>query len=142
MAERVRSSRILVGRGARQTESLLLARLEEDLDRLGPVLLERPALLVVPSQSLRHHLLTTLAARRPAIAGLWCRTLYGLAAELMRQAGMPLPGPLVATPERVAGDIIRAVERKKDSIYTPWFWSGIMLIIRSVPGRIFKRLAL
>ncbi|CAB3718895.1 putative oxidoreductase [Paraburkholderia sediminicola] len=57
-------------------------------------------------------------------------------------AGMPLPGPLVATPERVANDIVRAVEKKKDSIYTPWFWSGIMLIIRSVPGFLFKRASL
>jgi short-subunit dehydrogenase len=57
-------------------------------------------------------------------------------------AGMPLPGPLVATPDRVAGDIVRAVERKKDSIYTPWFWSAIMLIIRSVPRFLFKRASL
>lgn len=57
-------------------------------------------------------------------------------------AGMPLPGPLVATPERVANDIVRAVEKKTDSIYTPWFWSGIMLIIRSVPGFLFKRASL
>jgi len=57
-------------------------------------------------------------------------------------AGLPLPGPLVATPERVANDIVRAVERKKDSIYTPWFWSAIMLIIRSVPGFLFKRASL
>lgn len=57
-------------------------------------------------------------------------------------AGMPLPGPLVATPERVAGDIVRAVERKKDLIYTPWFWSAIMLIIRSVPRFLFKRASL
>jgi decaprenylphospho-beta-D-erythro-pentofuranosid-2-ulose 2-reductase len=57
-------------------------------------------------------------------------------------AGMPLPGPLVAKPERVAADIVRAVDRKKDAIYTPWFWSGIMLIIRSIPGFVFKRLSL
>jgi decaprenylphospho-beta-D-erythro-pentofuranosid-2-ulose 2-reductase len=57
-------------------------------------------------------------------------------------AGMPLPRPLVATPERVANDILRAIERRKDSIYTPWFWSGIMLIIRSVPGFLFKRASL
>jgi short-subunit dehydrogenase len=57
-------------------------------------------------------------------------------------AGLPLPGPLVATPERVANDIVRAVDKKKDSIYTPWFWSAIMLIIRSVPGFLFKRASL
>ncbi|MCC8401224.1 SDR family oxidoreductase [Paraburkholderia sp. MMS20-SJTN17] len=57
-------------------------------------------------------------------------------------AGLPLPGPLVATPDRVAGDIVRAVEKGRDVVYTPWFWSGIMLIIRSIPGRVFKRLSL
>lgn len=57
-------------------------------------------------------------------------------------AGLPLPGPLVATPERVAADIVRAVARGKDSLYTPWFWTGIMLIIRSLPGFVFKRISL
>ncbi len=57
-------------------------------------------------------------------------------------AGLPLPGPLVATADKVGSDIVRAVERGKDVIYTPWFWWGIMLIIRSIPGRVFKRLSL
>jgi len=57
-------------------------------------------------------------------------------------AGLALPGPLVASPERVATDIVRAVERGKDSIYTPWFWAEIMLVIRSLPGFVFKRISL
>ncbi|HTH61527.1 MAG TPA: SDR family oxidoreductase [Paraburkholderia sp.] len=57
-------------------------------------------------------------------------------------AGLALPGPLVATPERVAADITAAIERGKDSLYTPWFWAGIMLVIRSVPGFVFKRVTL
>ena len=57
-------------------------------------------------------------------------------------AGLPLPGPLVATPEKVAKDIVRAVARKKDVIYTPWFWWGIMFIIRNVPRFVFKRASL
>jgi decaprenylphospho-beta-D-erythro-pentofuranosid-2-ulose 2-reductase len=57
-------------------------------------------------------------------------------------AGMPLPGPLVAKPERVANDIVRAIEKKRDVIYTPWFWAGIMLIIRFVPRFLFKRASL
>jgi hypothetical protein len=57
-------------------------------------------------------------------------------------AGLPLPGPLVATPERVAADIVRAIERGKDSLYTPWFWAQIMFVIRSVPGFVFKRISL
>ncbi|TKC91776.1 SDR family oxidoreductase [Trinickia terrae] len=57
-------------------------------------------------------------------------------------AGLPLPGPLVSTPEKVASDILRAIEKRKDVIYTPWFWSLIMLIIRSVPKPVFKRMSL
>jgi short-subunit dehydrogenase len=54
-------------------------------------------------------------------------------------AGLPLPGPLVATPEAVARDIARAVQRRKDTLYTPWFWALIMFIIRNIPSAIFKK---
>jgi decaprenylphospho-beta-D-erythro-pentofuranosid-2-ulose 2-reductase len=57
-------------------------------------------------------------------------------------AGLPLPGPLVATSDKVASDIVRAIEKKRDFLYTPWFWKGIMLIICSIPNRIFKKLSL
>jgi len=57
-------------------------------------------------------------------------------------AGLPLPGPLVATPEQVASDIVRAVEKRKDVLYTRWFWAIIMLIIRLVPRFMFKRASL
>lgn len=56
--------------------------------------------------------------------------------------GLPLPAALVATPERVARDIQRAIERRGNSIYTPGFWALIMLVIKSVPNFIFKRLKL
>lgn len=49
---------------------------------------------------------------------------------------------LVASPERVARDICRAIARGRDQAYVPWFWWGIMLIIRSIPERVFKRLHL
>ncbi len=49
---------------------------------------------------------------------------------------------LVAQPEKVADDIVRAYKKKKDVLYTPFFWRWIMLIIRSVPERIFKKLKL
>lgn len=47
--------------------------------------------------------------------------------------------PLVATPEKVAGDIDRAIRARRDVLYTPWFWRWIMAIIRAVPESIFKR---
>jgi decaprenylphospho-beta-D-erythro-pentofuranosid-2-ulose 2-reductase len=51
-------------------------------------------------------------------------------------------GPLWATPEKVAQDIDKAIEKNKDVLYTPRFWLLIMLIIKSVPEQIFKRLSL
>lgn len=49
---------------------------------------------------------------------------------------------LVAPPEKVAADILRAVEKRKNVIYTPFFWRYIMLIIRSIPEPIFKKLSI
>jgi len=49
---------------------------------------------------------------------------------------------LVASPERVSEDILRAYHRRRDILYTPWFWRYIMWVIRLVPERIFKRLKL
>ena len=49
---------------------------------------------------------------------------------------------LVAKPESVADDIVRAYNKKKDVLYTPFFWRWIMLIIRIIPERIFKKLSL
>jgi len=56
--------------------------------------------------------------------------------------GLPLPGPLVASAEKVAAIICKAVERKSDSVYAPHFWALIMLAIRNVPTVLFKRLNL
>ncbi|MDH1008779.1 SDR family oxidoreductase [Pseudomonas nicosulfuronedens] len=56
--------------------------------------------------------------------------------------GLPLPQALVAKPEQVGMAITRAVDKRKDSIYVPFFWAGIMLIIRSIPGVVFKRMSL
>jgi short-subunit dehydrogenase len=49
---------------------------------------------------------------------------------------------LVASPEKVARDIEKAIQRENDVIYTPWFWRGIMSVIRSIPESVFKRLKL
>lgn len=56
--------------------------------------------------------------------------------------GLPLPGPLVATPERAARDIHAAVTSNKDVAYVPWFWRYIMLIIRAIPEGQFKKMKL
>lgn len=57
---------------------------------------------------------------------------------------MPLPGPaiLVATPELVAVAVYNAVRKKKNVIYVKWFWRWIMLLIKSIPESLFKKLKL
>jgi len=65
----------------------------------------------------------------------------GFVATPMTQ-GLPLPAPLVAQPDVVAKRILSGIERRRDVLYTPGFWTWIMLIIRSIPGAIFKRLSL
>ncbi|MFA9478913.1 SDR family oxidoreductase [Phycisphaerales bacterium AB-hyl4] len=55
--------------------------------------------------------------------------------------GLKVAGP-VASPHRVAGDIVRAMRRRRNVLYTPWFWRPIMAVIRGIPEPIFKRLSL
>ena len=56
--------------------------------------------------------------------------------------GLPLPRVLLAQPEQVARDILLAIEKQAAVRYTPWFWWGIMQVIKSIPTAIFKRMAL
>ena len=49
-------------------------------------------------------------------------------------------GPLWASPESVAVSIRRAISRKRDVAYTPWFWRPVMLLICHLPEGISKRL--
>ncbi len=49
-------------------------------------------------------------------------------------------GPLWASPERVAQDIVRAMEKGKAVIYTPWYWRWIMLLVRLIPEPLFVQL--
>ena len=51
-------------------------------------------------------------------------------------------GRLWAQPERVARDIAAAIEKRRDVLYTPWFWRPIMAWIRLMPEALGKRLRL
>jgi decaprenylphospho-beta-D-erythro-pentofuranosid-2-ulose 2-reductase len=51
-------------------------------------------------------------------------------------------GLLFASPETVARDISRAIETRRDVLYTPAFWFWIMLVVRLIPETVFKRLKL
>lgn len=50
--------------------------------------------------------------------------------------------PLVAKPEKVARDILKAINKKKHTLYTLWMWRYVMFIIKSIPETIFKRMNL
>src|SRR5208337_3034894 len=47
---------------------------------------------------------------------------------------------LVASPERVAKDIFRAITRGKDVVYTPWYWRCVMSLVKALPEGVFKRM--
>ncbi|MCP4685917.1 MAG: short-chain dehydrogenase, partial [bacterium] len=51
-------------------------------------------------------------------------------------------GFLWARPEGIAKGIIKAIDKRKDVVYLPFFWRWIMLIIRCIPEFIFKKLGL
>lgn len=54
--------------------------------------------------------------------------------------GMRLPPALTAEPAKVAHDIVRAMEKRTDVLYTLWMWRWVMLIIRCIPEFVFKKL--
>ncbi|MCG8081658.1 MAG: SDR family NAD(P)-dependent oxidoreductase, partial [Candidatus Thiodiazotropha taylori] len=51
-------------------------------------------------------------------------------------------GALWASSEKVAQDINKAIDAQKSVAYVPWFWRYIMLIIKSIPEMVFKKLSL
>jgi len=55
---------------------------------------------------------------------------------------LDLPPLLVSQPSDVADDIFRAWKRRRDVIYTKWFWKYIMIILAVVPEKLFKRLSI
>lgn len=54
-------------------------------------------------------------------------------------AQLELPERLMASPESIARDIQRAITKRINVLYTPWFWRWIMLVIRWTPEKVFKR---
>ncbi len=57
-------------------------------------------------------------------------------------ASLSHPSVLVRSPDVVGQDIYRAYTTRKNTLYTPWFWAWIMLVIRLIPEAVFKRLNL
>jgi hypothetical protein len=51
-------------------------------------------------------------------------------------------GPLWASTDRVAADIVAAIAARRAVCYAPWFWRPIMLIVRALPRSVFHRTSL
>jgi decaprenylphospho-beta-D-erythro-pentofuranosid-2-ulose 2-reductase len=51
-------------------------------------------------------------------------------------------GFLWAKPQQIATGIVRAIDRSASVVYLPGFWRPIMLMIRSIPESLFRRLQL
>lgn len=49
---------------------------------------------------------------------------------------------LVAAPEDLARACLSAARKGRETLYFPWFWRWIMLVIRNIPERIFKKLSI
>lgn len=51
-------------------------------------------------------------------------------------------GALWAQPDRIADGIVKAIDRRRNVVYLPWFWRWIMLVIRHIPEPLFKKINL
>lgn len=67
--------------------------------------------------------------------------LPGFVATRMTE-GMDLPAKLTAQPAEIGTAITRAVARKQDVVYVRRIWWLIMMIIRNIPERIFKKMSI
>jgi len=51
-------------------------------------------------------------------------------------------GLLFVGPDAIAKGIHKAITTGKDTVYLPWFWRGIMMMIKSIPEKMFKKINL
>lgn len=58
--------------------------------------------------------------------------------EMLKAAQKPM---FPISPEKAAEDIYDAMKKRKQQIYTPWFWTWIMLVVRNIPSVVFRRMS-
>lgn len=49
-------------------------------------------------------------------------------------------GPLNSSVETAAAIIVRAIDRRRCTVYVPWFWRPIMYIVQRIPEPLFRKL--
>jgi len=79
---------------------------------------------------------------RLATSGIHVMTVKPGFVRTRMTEGMKLPPIITASPEEVGEAVFAGVERRKDVIYVRSVWLLVMLIIRSIPEALFKRLKL
>ena len=57
----------------------------------------------------------------------------------MLKAAQKVMFPITA--DQAAEDIYDAIRRRRQQIYTPWFWTWIMLAVRNIPSFVFRRMS-
>jgi NAD(P)-dependent dehydrogenase (short-subunit alcohol dehydrogenase family) len=50
------------------------------------------------------------------------------------------PPPFAGEPDRVARDVVRAMDAKKPILYTPGIWAWVMLVIRWLPRIVMRKI--
>jgi len=50
------------------------------------------------------------------------------------------PPPFAGEPEAVAARVLRAIDRGTPVVYAPWIWRWILLVIRSLPRFVMRRI--
>ncbi len=51
------------------------------------------------------------------------------------------PPPFAGEPERVARDVVRAMDRRSPIVYTPFMWAWVMWVIRSLPRFVMRKIS-
>ena len=51
------------------------------------------------------------------------------------------PPPFAGEAERVATDVVRAIDRRSTVLYTPRMWALVMLVIRWLPRFVMRRIS-
>ena len=49
--------------------------------------------------------------------------------------------PFTSAPDAAAADMLHAARQGRDTVYTPWYWRWVMLLVRAMPERVFIRLS-
>lgn len=71
--------------------------------------------------------------------GLWVLCVKPGFVKTGMTAGLK-PPPFAGEADQVARDVLRAMDRKKPLIYTPAIWALVMVVIRSLPRAVMRKI--